>query len=203
MAGDPTASLPPLEELERRIGIDNGSGGNKVAQTAAAPARRERRLGRCHCCCFTTGVFVAGVLAATAVLVGTFVLSVPLAALRADRCPPHTFGVGEACVRPVYQQADDYANLVELCARHSELPAAPDTMLSLVRLLSHFTADRGEFLQTPSGENLSRIAECIFSPSEACRNQRLGVCQAARPLSPLGKLVAGTKQALGLGRYVA
>ncbi|QPI70126.1 membrane protein UL45 [Equid herpesvirus 6] len=202
MAGNPTASLPPAEEMERRIALAAGSEGEKGARADAPPARTRRRAARCRCCCFTTGVFLAGVLAATAVLVGTFVLSVPPTALRAERCPPYTFGVGEACVRPVYRQTDDYADLAEVCAEHAELPATPDTVLALISLLGHFTEGRREPPPAQLNENLSRIAECVFSPDEPCRDQRLGVCQAARPLSPLGKLIASTKRFLGFGPHI-
>ncbi|BAV93222.1 membrane protein UL45 [Equid alphaherpesvirus 4] len=218
MSGDPTASLKDYQLLE----LDTAAGNDQAPQlptktvlgftpplpTLPQPTelvytkrRRPKRRSRCRCLCFTMGMFAMGVLMTTTLLVSTFVLTVPMVALRTAPCPAQTFGLGDECVRPVSLDAYNSSNSSEIgavCGAYSEMPAPDNTTVLIMNLLDCLNIGINE----SAGEKLNLtdtpLANCNFSQNSVCSRKRVGVCYAARPLSPLGELIYKARQALRL-----
>ncbi|BAH02440.1 membrane protein UL45 [Equid alphaherpesvirus 9] len=222
MAGDPTAAMEDykLLELEAAAGdVQAPPLPTKTVPVFAPPLptpptptefvytkrRRPKRKARCRCLFFTMGMFALGVLITTAILVSTFILTVPMGALRTAPCPAETFGLGDECVRPVLLNTPTTSNISGMgavCEEYSEMAAPNDTAGLIMSLLDCLNAGDNEFVMNKLNLNDTQLAYCNVSSFVECSNKGVGVCYAARPLSPLGELIYKARQALRLDHII-
>nr|BAF58125.1 tegument/envelope protein [Equid alphaherpesvirus 1] len=223
MAGDPTAAMEDYKLLKMEtatVDVQASPLPTKTVPVFAPPLstppppnelvytkrRRTKRKAKCRCLFFTMGMFALGVLMTTAILVSTFILTVPMGALRTAPCPAETFGLGDECVRPVLLNTSsntrNISGMGAVCEEYSEMAASNGTAGLIMSLLDCLNVGDSESVMNKLNLNDTQLAYCNVPSFAECYTKGFGVCYAARPLSPLGELIYKARQALRLDHII-